>query len=54
VAAFARDGRNSCLAERRQITLLFSDINGFTPACERLAPEQVLGMLNRYFQVMWL
>lgn len=39
-------------AERRQITLLFSDINGFTPACERLAPEQVLGMLNAYFQEM--
>lgn len=39
-------------AERRQITLLFSDINGFTPACERLAPEQVLGMLNSYFQEM--
>lgn len=42
----------SVRAERRQITLLFSDINGFTPACERLAPEQVLGMLNRYFQEM--
>ncbi|MCW5867828.1 MAG: adenylate/guanylate cyclase domain-containing protein [Candidatus Eremiobacteraeota bacterium] len=39
-------------AERRQITLLFSDINGFTPACERLAPEQVLSMLNAYFQEM--
>ena len=39
-------------AERRQISLLFSDINGFTPACERLAPEQVLGMLNSYFQEM--
>lgn len=39
-------------AERRQITLLFSDINGFTPACERLAPEQVLAMLNSYFHEM--
>lgn len=39
-------------AERRQITLLFSDINGFTPACERLAPEQVLSMLNSYFHEM--
>ncbi|MFN8606683.1 MAG: adenylate/guanylate cyclase domain-containing protein [Vulcanimicrobiota bacterium] len=39
-------------AERRQITLLFSDINGFTPACERLAPEQVLNMLNSYFHEM--
>lgn len=39
-------------AERRQITLLFSDINGFTPACERLPPEQVLSMLNSYFQEM--
>lgn len=39
-------------AERRQITLLFSDINGFTPACERLPPEQVLRMLNSYFDDM--
>lgn len=44
--------RSHLRAERRQITLLFSDINGFTPTCERLAPEQVLGMLNRYFQEM--
>ncbi len=39
-------------AERRQITLLFSDINGFTPTCERESPERVLAMLNRYFQEM--
>lgn len=39
-------------AERRQITLLFSDINGFTPTCERLAPEEVLSMLNHYFHEM--
>lgn len=39
-------------AERRQITLLFSDINGFTPTCERCSPEQVLTMLNVYFDEM--
>lgn len=44
--------RASVRAERRQITLLFSDINGFTPTCERLAPEQVLSMLNVYFEEM--
>lgn len=37
---------------RRRITVLFSDINDFTPMCERSTPEEVLEMLNRYFEEM--
>lgn len=37
---------------RSRITLLFSDLNDFTPTCERLPPEEVIGLLNRYFQEM--
>ncbi len=37
---------------RKRITLLFSDLNNFTPTCERLPPEEVIGMLNRYFNEM--
>ena len=37
---------------RRRVTVLFSDINDFTPVCERHAPEEVIRMLNRYFEAM--
>lgn len=38
--------------ERREITVLFSDIRGFTPISERLAPEEVTAMLCGYFTEM--
>jgi len=38
--------------ERRQITFLVSDLRGFTPLSERLAPEQVVAILNRYLEAM--
>ena len=34
--------------EKREVTILFSDLRGFTPLCEQLAPDQVMSMLNRY------
>ncbi len=37
---------------RRRVTVLFSDINDFTPICERHTPEEVLAMLNVYFEEM--
>jgi len=38
--------------ERRNVTILMSDLRGFTALSERLEPEQVVKMLNGYFEVM--
>lgn len=38
--------------ERKYITVLFSDIRGFTTLSEANAPENVLNLLNEYFERM--
>ncbi len=38
--------------ELRQITVLFSDIRGFTRMSEGMAPGEVMDLLNEYFEVM--
>jgi adenylate cyclase len=38
--------------ERRDMTVLFSDIRGFTSASERGTPEAIVAQLNEYFGVM--
>jgi len=38
--------------ERRAITVLFSDIRGFTTISERLPPEKLGEMLNQYLEAM--
>jgi adenylate cyclase len=38
--------------ERREVTVLFCDIRGFTPLAERLTPEQVVGLLNEFYTLM--
>ncbi|MBT9585956.1 adenylate/guanylate cyclase domain-containing protein [bacterium] len=37
---------------RRRITVLFSDINGFSGHCEKKSPEAIMTMLNDYFEHM--
>lgn len=36
----------------REVTILFSDIRGFTPMSEKIPPGQVVELLNRYFEYM--
>ena len=38
--------------ERKEVTVLFSDINDFTPTCEQHTPEEVIQMLSEYFSMM--
>ncbi len=37
---------------RKEITVLFTDINDFTPVCEKHEPEEVIEMLSDYFSKM--
>ncbi len=38
--------------ETRELTVLFSDIAGFTELCEGLAPQEVVELMNRYLSAM--
>ena len=42
----------SSLNKRAQLTILFSDIRNFTNLSEKLSPDEVVGMLNPYLEVM--
>ncbi len=37
---------------RQEVTILFSDIRNFTQMSEKMEPEQVVALLNRYLDVM--
>jgi adenylate cyclase len=38
--------------EKRHVSIMITDLRGFTALSESLEPEQVVRMLNRYFEVM--
>jgi adenylate cyclase len=38
--------------ERREVTVLFCDVRGFTPMSERMSPEDVVLLLNDFYNLM--
>jgi class 3 adenylate cyclase len=48
----AQKDRIRLTGEKRNITVLFCDIKGFTPMAERTEPVQLVSTLNDYFSVM--
>jgi adenylate cyclase len=38
--------------EEREVTILFSDLRNFTRMCETCSPQEMVGILNRYFTRM--
>jgi class 3 adenylate cyclase/tetratricopeptide (TPR) repeat protein len=44
--------RSALEGERRQVTVLFADIAGFTSMAEKLDPEEVHGIINRCFEIV--
>lgn len=38
--------------KKEKVTILFSDINNFTPLSEILSPEKLMNLLNEYFEEM--
>lgn len=45
-------GRGDTAPERRQVTMLFADLRGFTALCDRLDPALTVAILNDYFRHM--
>lgn len=52
LVAMAADGQGVGTAQRRDVTVLFVDLSGYTRFAERHQPEEVLAMLNRFFRVV--
>jgi class 3 adenylate cyclase/tetratricopeptide (TPR) repeat protein len=44
--------RGALTGERKQVTVLFADVSGFTSLSERLDPEDVHTLINRAFDLM--
>jgi adenylate cyclase len=53
VRAVAASGQETALSgDRREVTVMFCDLRGFTAAAEKLEPEQVVAILNDHFQTL--
>ncbi len=46
------EGRGDVAPQRRQVTMLFADLRGFTSLCDRLDPALTVAILNDYFRHM--
>jgi len=44
--------RTALEGERKQVTVLFADVSGFTSISEKLDPEEVHQLMNRAFELM--
>jgi class 3 adenylate cyclase/tetratricopeptide (TPR) repeat protein len=44
--------RGALEGERKQVTVLFADVSGFTSLAEKLDPEEVHGLMSRAFELM--
>src|ERR671931_1158213 len=44
--------RAALSGERKQVSVLFADVSGFTSISERLDPEEVHALINRAFELM--
>jgi len=52
LAARILQDRSALTGERKQVTVLFADVSGFTSLSERLDPEEVHALINRAFELM--
>ncbi|MBE6442390.1 MAG: adenylate/guanylate cyclase domain-containing protein [Desulfovibrio desulfuricans] len=52
VSRIIDQGTDGMGGEQREITVLFTDLRGFTSISEMLTPQQVVALLNRYFTPM--
>jgi class 3 adenylate cyclase len=53
VREVAASGREAMLSgERREVSVLFSDLRGFTAFAEELRPEEVVTILNDHFELL--
>ncbi len=52
VSRIADRGEVVLAGEEREVSLIFTDIRGFTSIAEQLAPAEMVGVLNRYFTPM--
>lgn len=50
--ALSQQGGSLLGGEQRKVTVLMSDLRGFSALSLRLGPERMLAMLNRYFSAM--
>ncbi len=52
VKQISESGEVVLTGEEREVTLMFTDLRGFTTLSEKLEPQNVVGVLNRYFTPM--
>ncbi len=52
VSQIANSGIDVFKGEQKEVTILFTDIRGFTTLSEKLNPEDIVKLLNKYFTPM--